>query len=56
MSKTVINSEDAPAAIDKKAGTHLDKGVKTTVYLTDISDFATVNQVYAQYFNERTVR
>lgn len=99
MSKTVINSEDAPAAIGpysqavavekllftsgqlpidpatgkipegsiedrahlvfknltaiaKKAGTSLDKAVKTTVYLADISDFTAVNQVYAQYFKE----
>lgn len=99
MSKTVINSEDAPAAIGPysqavavekllftsgqlpidpatgkipegsiedrahlvfknltaiaiKAGTSLDKAVKTTVYLADISDFTAVNQVYAQYFKE----
>jgi len=38
-------------AIAKEAGTDLDNAVKTTVYLADISDFAAVNQVYAQYFN-----
>lgn len=26
--------------------------VKTTVFMTDISDFATVNGIYAQYFQE----
>jgi len=39
-------------AIAKEAGTNLDKALKTTVYLTDISDFQAVNGVYAQYFNE----
>lgn len=28
----------------------LDKVVKTTIFLTDIADFAAVNEVYAQYF------
>jgi len=40
------------AAIAKEAGTSLDNAVKTTVFLVDINDFAAVNQVYAQYFNE----
>ena len=40
------------AAIAKEAGTSLDNTVKTTVFLADINDFAAVNQVYAQYFNE----
>ncbi len=39
-------------AIAKEAGTNLDNAVKTTVFLSDINDFAAVNQVYAQYFNE----
>lgn len=26
--------------------------IKTTVFMTDISDFATVNGIYAQYFQE----
>ncbi len=32
------------------AGTDFDHLVKTTIYLTDMSDFAAVNQVYGQYF------
>ncbi|MBT3225989.1 MAG: RidA family protein [Deltaproteobacteria bacterium] len=40
------------SAIAKEAGTSLDNAVKTTVFLADINDFAAVNQVYAQYFNE----
>ena len=40
------------SAIAQAAGTSLDKAVKTTVFLADISDFAAVNEVYAQYFKE----
>ena len=32
------------------AGTDFNHLVKTTIYLTDMSDFAAVNQVYGQYF------
>lgn len=31
-------------------GSSLDKVVKTTMFLTNMADFATVNEVYAQYF------
>jgi 2-iminobutanoate/2-iminopropanoate deaminase len=33
------------------AGSSLAKVVKTTVFLTSMSDFAAMNGVYAQYFN-----
>ena len=33
------------------AGSSLAKVVKTTVFLTSMSDFAAMNAVYAQYFN-----
>ncbi len=39
-------------AIAAEAGTKLENAVKTTVFLADIADFQTVNQVYAQYFKE----
>ena len=32
------------------AGSSLDKVVKTTVFLKDISDFATMNAVYSEFF------
>jgi len=32
------------------AGASLDQVVKSTVFLKDMNDFATVNQIYAQYF------
>lgn len=37
-------------AILTKAGSSLEKVVKTTCYLTDMEDFAAFNQVYAKYF------
>ena len=39
-------------AIVEAAGSSLDKVVKTTVYLKDMSDFAAMNQVYGRYFAE----
>jgi 2-iminobutanoate/2-iminopropanoate deaminase len=33
-------------------GMELDDIVKTTLYLTDMGDFATVNEVYAEFFSE----
>ncbi len=38
--------------IVEAAGASLQDVVKTTVYLQHISDFATVNQIYATYFPE----
>jgi len=32
------------------AGIGFDKVVKTTVYLSDMADFAAVNEIYATYF------
>ncbi len=37
-------------AILEAAGSSLDQVVKTTVFLTDINDFAAMNAVYATYF------
>jgi 2-iminobutanoate/2-iminopropanoate deaminase len=34
------------------AGLSLQDVVKTTVFVTDIADFAAVNEVYVSYFNE----
>ena len=38
------------AAIVESAGSSNDKIVKTTVYLTDLSKFAEVNESYAEFF------
>lgn len=34
------------------AGTSISKVVKTTVFMADMADFATVNSIYAEYFTE----
>ncbi len=39
-------------AILKAAGSSLDQVVRATVYLTNMDDFAAVNEVYARYFPE----
>lgn len=54
--------DDAPAqarqalknaqAILEAAGTSLDKVFKTTVFLTDMANFAPVNEVYGTFFKE----
>ena len=38
-------------AILKEAGSDLSKVVKTSVFLTDLSNFAKVNEIYASYFS-----
>ena len=38
------------AAVLAAAGTSLDNVVKTTVFLADMSDFASMNDVYARHF------
>lgn len=39
-------------AILKQAGCKFDDVIKTTVFLKDINDFATVNEIYATYFTK----
>lgn len=38
------------AAVAAAAGTGLENAVKTTVFLTDMADFAEVNGAYAEFF------
>lgn len=40
------------SAILNSTGLNFDNVLKATVYLEDISDFASMNEVYAQYFNK----
>lgn len=40
-------------AVLRAAGTSLASVVKTTIYLTDMADFAAVNEVYGTYFSSR---
>ena len=39
-------------AILNAAGTNMGAVVKTTVFLADMNDFAAMNEVYAQFFQE----
>ena len=39
-------------AVAEAAGGSLDQIVKLTIYLTDLANFATVNAVMGEYFNE----
>ena len=38
-------------AVLEAAGSGLDSVIKTTVYLTNIGDFAKMNEIYAEFFN-----
>ncbi|UCC82689.1 MAG: RidA family protein, partial [Gemmatimonadota bacterium] len=40
------------SAVLEAAGTSTKNVVKTTLYLADMGDFATVNEIYAGYFSE----
>jgi 2-iminobutanoate/2-iminopropanoate deaminase len=39
-------------AVLEKAGTNLNKVLKTTIFLTDMNDFQTVNEIYSSYFSD----
>lgn len=39
-------------AILSEAGLGFESVVKTTIFLADIADFAAVNEIYAEFFNE----
>jgi 2-iminobutanoate/2-iminopropanoate deaminase len=43
---------DNIASILKAEGLTFDHVVKTTIFLTDLADFQTVNEIYASYFNQ----
>ncbi len=40
------------SALLEAAGSGIGKTVKTTVFIKNMADFGTVNQIYAQYFTE----
>ncbi|MGK7926855.1 MAG: Rid family detoxifying hydrolase, partial [Spirulina sp.] len=41
-------------AILEAAGASLENVVKTSIFLTNLEDFAVMNQIYGEYFNEET--
>jgi len=40
----------------KEAGISFSNVVKTTIFLSDISDFQTVNEIYSKYFSHKPAR
>lgn len=51
IKKATTHSLDNLKAILEEAGSSMANIVKTTVFLTDMNDFAAVNEVYATYFD-----
>ncbi|MBQ7266648.1 MAG: RidA family protein [Firmicutes bacterium] len=43
-------------AVLEQEGSSLSKAVKTTCFLANMEDFASFNEVYAQYFTEKPAR
>ncbi len=41
------------SAVLDASGSDMDSVLKTTVFLKDMSDFAAMNEVYAEYFSEK---
>ncbi|MBV7274133.1 RidA family protein [Clostridium sp. PL3] len=52
VKKAAEQSLENVKAILEAAGTSLDKVIKTTVFVKNMSDFAAVNEVYAKYFQK----
>ena len=44
------------AAVLKAAGSSFDDCIKTTCFLSDIADFSTFNEVYAEYITSKPAR
>jgi len=40
-------------AVLEAAGMTFDNVIKTTIYLTDMEDFAKINEIYGSYFDEK---
>ena len=48
----IVRVFDNLKAVAAAAGTNLDAAVKVNVYLTDLANFAKVNETMAKYFNQ----
>ena len=49
QTRQVMNNLEA---VLKEAGVGMDAIVKTTIFLTDLGNFATVNGIYGEYFSD----
>ncbi|NLK96374.1 MAG: RidA family protein [Clostridiales bacterium] len=54
IKKATAQSIENVKAILEKAGSSLDKVIKTTVFISNMDNFAEVNEVYGEYFKENT--
>lgn len=52
VEKQTVQSLRNVQAILEKAGSGMDKVIKTTVFLKDLGDFAKVNEIYSTFFVE----
>ena len=52
IGQQIVQVFDNLRAVAEAAGSDLSKALKVTVFLTDLSHFAQVNEVMAQYFTE----
>jgi 2-iminobutanoate/2-iminopropanoate deaminase len=52
IKKAAKNSLENCKAILAEAGLSRGEGVKTLVFMTDLAEFAAMNEVYASYFSE----
>ena len=43
-------------AVLEEAGSSLDDAIKVTVFLSDMNDFAKLNEIYAEYFKNKPAR
>jgi reactive intermediate/imine deaminase len=48
----IVRVFDNLKAVAAAAGTTLDAAVKVNIYLTDLANFAKVNEIMAKYFNQ----
>ena len=52
IKKATKQSMENVKAILEEVGTTLDNVIKTTIYVKDMNDFTSVNEIYASYFKE----
>ncbi|WP_251861832.1 RidA family protein [Clostridium sp. Marseille-Q2269] len=52
IKKATERSMENLKAVLQEAGTSFDKVIKTVIFLKDMKDFSSVNEVYAKYFKE----
>ena len=43
-------------ALLEAAGSSLDNAIKTTIFIKDMNDFATINEIYGSYFSTKPAR